>query len=127
MIMTGKLWPLLMSFLIALATFGAMLVLTNLPLLSLLQLKEFGSAVPVPAALLSFVHFWDNKKAIRVRLMKVDQAGIISLGNKRQARMRLRSPWLRLELLPVRMNFWQKPSTSQKRQLKLMAGISWVG
>ena len=82
MIMTGKLWSLLRSFLIALAAFGAMLVLTNLPLLSLTPAQEFGSAVPVPAALLSFVRFWGNKKAVRVRLMKVDQAGIISLGNK---------------------------------------------
>jgi CHASE2 domain-containing sensor protein len=40
MITAGKLWPVLMSFLIALVAFGAMLVLTNLPLLSFLQLKS---------------------------------------------------------------------------------------
>lgn len=37
--MAAKLWPLLRSFLIAIIAFGAMLVLTHLPLFSLLQLK----------------------------------------------------------------------------------------
>jgi hypothetical protein len=67
------------------------------------ELKELAfGAVFLLSHLFEFLcSFLGQQKSRPSQIDEVDQAGIISLGNGRQARMRLRSPWLRLELLPM--------------------------
>jgi adenylate cyclase len=97
MIMAGNLWPVLMSFLIALMAFGAMLVLTNLPLLSLLQLKSLdllflfrGRLSPPPEIVIvaidepSFAEIskqWPWPRGLHARLLEqLNQAGAKVIG-----------------------------------------------